>query len=286
MPIDLRKSFLGSFDLTIESVCPTTYLIKFNLTFPKPTSKLFRRFSSSVVLYLLLGGLFISLSSVAFSKEKHDNETSGVNDPMTLILDRDRRVIYSVGYNLPNAEHGRLYWTIDENILTSTNYYTAAPSVQCPPLNPSCTDPRLEFSFDVSRYCDGEAHRLTALSTNVAAGGSSVQRAFLQGGLLICNGGGSSLPQPTELPVVFVPGIMGSVMKGAYQGETVHYWPNFNFTYDPAATSARNLTLNTTSPYYRTGLYPTDAIRSVLSKPFYEPLLTDLAAPQRGFNRI
>jgi pimeloyl-ACP methyl ester carboxylesterase len=196
--------------------------------------------------------------------------------PMTLYLDQQSRVVYSVGYAA--GEGGRLYWTIDEPIITSTNFYTVAPAYQCPPNNTSCGSPPLEVNFDISRYCDGETHRLSAQA--LTAGFSTVQRA---NGLssFTCTGGGSSLPLPSQLPVVVVPGIMGSVIKGPYQGDTVQYWTNFNLT----GTTVRNLTLDSTSSYYRTGLYASDVLRSVsiFNIPVYEPLLTNLSG--MGFNR-
>ena len=79
-------------------------------------------------------------------------------------------------------------------------------------------------------------------------------------------------------PLIFIPGIMGSNIKGDWNGRTVPYWININpiATYD--LPSVYNLTLDVNSPYYTEGLYASDVVRTALEKPVYEPLLNALEA--------
>lgn len=79
-------------------------------------------------------------------------------------------------------------------------------------------------------------------------------------------------------PLIFIPGTMGSNIKGDWNGRTVPYWININ----PIATfyllSVYNLTLDVNSPYYTEGLYASDVLRTALEQPVYEPLLNALEA--------
>lgn len=194
------------------------------------------------------------------------------------MLDYDRRIVYSLNYSLNASSH--FAWTIDDNIITTTNYYTLSPSVQCPPASPNCSDPSLQVSFDVSRYCDGEPHHLSAWAYT----GSSELLAGLTGNPFVCTGGGASLPPATDLPVIFVPGIMGSVIKGPFQDGTGQYWTSFNPTNNPNFPSVYNLTLDPTSKDFRPGLAATDALRCAdfslpfCIEPIYKPILDNLKA--------
>lgn len=153
---------------------------------------------------IVISGLFAASS---FSQDAQiDDLTPQIPCCVSLILDHDRRIVYSTNYSFNEFSH--FYWTIDDNIISTTNFYTVSPAVQCPPANPNCSDPQLQVSFDVSRYCDGEYHHLSA----IARQGNSELLAGLQGNPFTCTGGGASLPTPTQQPVVFVPGIMGSVI--------------------------------------------------------------------------
>lgn len=73
---------------------------------------------------------------------------------------------------------------------------------------------------------------------------------------------------PTDKPVIFVPGIMGSVMKGPSAFGITQYWTNLAPTGNPNIPSVKNLTLNQSSNYYQNGIFPTDTIRSILGQPF------------------
>lgn len=242
----------------------------------------------SLMELLAIASFVVLLRPEVVAQNKPFDPSLTTYPPMLLNLNGTARTATTSGYAQAMGAQGRLYWTVDENIIISTNSYSVGPTPQCPPGNPQCEQPPLEFTFDISRYCDDEFHFISAMASNVATGGGSTQLAYQNpGGVFRCTGGGSSLPQPTDLPVIFVPGIMGSVMKGLYQGQTVQYWPNFSFTGNPSSTSAKNLTLDTSSPYYRTGIFASDAIRSVtiFNQPVasvYEPLLTNLSA--MGFN--
>lgn len=70
--------------------------------------------------------------------------------------------VYSAGYNYgPNST---TYWSIDEPIITSTNYYSVTPAVQCAPVDPNCKNPTLMVVFSVAQFCDGESYQLSAFT--------------------------------------------------------------------------------------------------------------------------
>lgn len=218
--------------------------------------------------------------------------TTSAPTASTLIINSQLRLAYSshTGGWIDNANM-RVGWTVDEWIGSSTNYHTLTPTVQCPPTDPNCTNPEKRVVFDISRFCDGQTHEISARLFNIFNGNGeffSYLNPGFYGGRFSCTGGGDSLPAPNELPVIFVPGIMGSIMKGPYEGQTAQYWTNFAFTGNPAVSSVRNLTLDSSSPYFRAGIYASDVVRSVsiFNRPLvsvYEPLLTNLAG--MGFNR-
>jgi pimeloyl-ACP methyl ester carboxylesterase len=79
-------------------------------------------------------------------------------------------------------------------------------------------------------------------------------------------------PEPLE-PLIFVPGVMGSSIRGNFLGANVPFWVNTYLTAPVGLPSVYDLTLNVDSTHYREGLYPSDVIRTVLGTSFYKPLL-------------
>lgn len=207
-----------------------------------------------------------------------------------LHVDPERRLAWSehTGSVIENP-NVRVAWTVDEWIGSSINFENVTPIVQCRPDEPpNCANPRKRVVFDISRLCTGGFEISARLYdiTNGLGENFGYGNPGAYGGRFSCTGGPA--PIPTQQPLIVVPGILGSRMRGLYQGELVQYWTNFSSTGDPNVTSVRNLTLNSASPYYRTGIFATDILReaTIFNWPVasvYQPLLTNLS--NAGFNR-
>ncbi len=80
-------------------------------------------------------------------------------------------------------------------------------------------------------------------------------------------------PSEERNPLIFIPGIMGSSIRGNWNGVDGSFWVNINQTRIDLP-SVYNLTLDTNSIYYTDGLYASDVLRTALGAPVYEPLLS------------
>lgn len=69
--------------------------------------------------------------------------------------------IYSSYYGF--GANSRVYWTVDENVLTSTNFWTQTPSTTCPSQLPCNQADPYHVYFSLSGYCDGESHRVSIM---------------------------------------------------------------------------------------------------------------------------
>lgn len=237
----------------------------------------FRPFASPITIAILFIAIntFCSLTVKAVS---------------ALNVDAEHRLAWSTHEGpLIGNPNMRVAWTVDEWIGSAINFENVTPSVQCPPVQPNCTDPQKRVVFDISRLCNGETFEISARLYDITSGQGEnfvYGNPGQYGGRFSCTGGPT--PIATQQPLIVVPGILGSKMKGLYQGELVQYWTNFSSTGNPNVTSVRNLTLNTTSPYYRTGIFASDILREATIFnwpviPVYQPLLTNLS--NVGFNR-
>lgn len=74
-------------------------------------------------------------------------------------------------------------------------------------------------------------------------------------------------------PLIFIPGIMGSSIRGNYFGLDSQFWVNTYLTAPQGLPSVFNLTLDANSSFYREGLYPSDVVRTAAGQNFYKPLL-------------
>ncbi len=177
-----------------------------------------------------------------------------------------------------------VYWTIDEHIISSTNAVAAYPTTICPSFVDSCSYEPYWVTIDLSEYCDGEVHELSAykrdgdefsLFSYNMSGGFGSRGEF--GGKFSCTGGGNQDPNARK-PVIFVPGIMGSLIRGDWNGEDSQFWVNINPNLTGQFPSIYNLTLDSSNQYYKEGLYASNVIESVLGQPVYKPLLDALKA--------
>jgi len=76
-----------------------------------------------------------------------------------------------------------------------------------------------------------------------------------------------------KTPLIFIPGILGSKIRGNWNGIDTPFWVSTYLTAPFGLPSVYNLTTDTSSPYYTEGLYPSDAVRTVLGQDFYESLI-------------
>lgn len=92
-------------------------------------------------------------------------------------------------------------------------------------------------------------------------------------------------PIQTRNPIIFIPGTMGSNIRGSWNGLDVQFWVNLNpVTLFPSVPSVKNLTLDGTSSFYIEGLYASDVLRSVATVGFYRDFINHLGQAYKPYD--